>query len=60
MFYLTNATKKNNKILPVPVNMRTSSSVACTDFLINARASSRNLVVCNEQALFSLCVLPYL
>lgn len=40
--------------------MTTSSAVPLTDFLIKARASSRNLVVCDEHALFSLCVLPYL
>ena len=41
--------KKRKIFLPVPVNITTSSSFPLTDFLINARASSRNFVVCDEQ-----------
>jgi hypothetical protein len=52
--------KREILFLPLPVNITTSLSVALTDFFINARASSRNFVVCDEQTLFSLCVLPYL
>jgi hypothetical protein len=37
--------------LPSSVKIRTSSSVALTHFLINARDPSRNFVVCNVQAL---------
>lgn len=41
---------------PGPVNIRTSSSVALTHFLINDRESSRYFVVFNANKVFSLCV----